>query len=182
MLQNHVCQGALENVLGIISAADFFIHANHITTKEELLLYLTRPFFTPENTLARVTLRRLEEQNQTLSLVVDEYGSISGLITKEDILEVVIGQIKDLRDHKPLYSKQSDSEIIAEGKLEIDEFNEIFNSDIQSQHNMVTIGGWITEQLGEIPKSGTKLKTAQFFFQILAVDNNRIKRIYIRKL
>jgi putative hemolysin len=177
-----ICQRSFENVLGIISATDYFTHGDNIHTYEDLLKYVSRPIYTPENSLARVTLRRLEEQNQNLSLVVDEYGSISGLITREDILEVVIGQIKDLRDYKPLYSRQSEREIIAEGKLEIDEFNEIFHSDIQSEHNMVTIGGWITEQIGDIPKSGTKFKTAQFFFHVLAVDNNKIKRIYIRKL
>lgn len=177
-----VCQGSLENVLGVISATDYFIHAENIKDSQDLQPYLSRPFFTPENTLARVTLRRLEEQNQHLSLVVDEYGSISGLIAREDILEVVIGQIKDLRDQKPLYTRQSKHEIIAAGQLEIDEFNEIFNSHIQSQHNMVTIGGWLTEQLGDLPRNGTKLKTADFFFHVLAVDNNRIKRIYIRKL
>jgi len=177
-----VCNGALEDVVGIITATEYFTHSASIKSSKDLLRHLERPLYTPENSLARVALRRLEEQHQTISLVVDEYGSISGLIAREDILEVVIGQIKDLRDYKPLYSRQSDKEIIAEGKLEIDEFNEVFHSDLESEHNMVTIGGWITEQIGDIPKSGTKLKTAEFFFHVLAVDNNRIKRVYVRKL
>lgn len=177
-----VCKGSLENVLGVIGAKSFFIYCHPTPTKENLLKTVSKPFYIPENTLARVVLRRFEEQNQELALVVDEYGSISGLITREDIIEVVIGQIEDLRDAKPHYSKQSEHEIITTGKLEIDEFNEIFRTNLQSENNMVTIGGWLTEQLGDLPKNGTRFKTEELLFHVLNVDNNRIRRLYVRKL
>jgi putative hemolysin len=177
-----VCRGSLEDVIGIMSAKEFFLYRKELTTTESLEKRLSKLFFVPENMLARVLLRRFDEKKLIIAMVVDEYGSIAGLITREDILEVIIGQIKDLRDEKRLYSKQSDTEIIASGKLEIDEFNSIFSSDLISENNMVTIGGWLTEQLEEIPKNGTKYETDEFLFHVLTATPNRIRRIYIRKL
>lgn len=177
-----VCNGSLENVLGIITAKDFFLYRKELTSKEKLIEKLNKIFFVPENMLARVLLRRFDEKKLVIAMVVDEYGSIAGLITREDVLEVIIGQIKDYRDDRGLYSKQSETEIIASGKLEIDEFNFLFNSDLQSENNMVTIGGWLTEQLGEIPKSGTKYESEGFLFHVLSATPNRIRRLYVRKL
>lgn len=177
-----VCDGSLENVLGIISAKEFFLYRKELTSKERLYERMLKVFFVPENMLARVLLRRFDEKKLIIAMVVDEYGSIAGLITREDILEVIIGQIKDYRDDKGLYSRQSDTEIIASGKLEIDEFNTLFAADLQSENNMVTIGGWLTEQLGEIPKSGKKFEAEGFLFHVLSATPNRIRRLYVRKL
>lgn len=177
-----VCDGALENILGIITAKDFFLYRKELTSKEKLCEHLMKTFFVPENMLARVLLRRFDEKKQVIAMVVDEYGSIAGLITREDVLEVIIGQIKDYRDDQGLYSKQSETEIITSGKLEIDEFNSIFDAELTSENNMVTIGGWITEQLGEIPKSGTKFESDTFLFHVLSATPNRIRRLYVRKL
>jgi CBS domain containing-hemolysin-like protein len=178
-----VCRGGtLENLVGIIAAKDFFLRSKNILTNDDLLNYLSKPFFVPENSLARVLLRRFAERNEEISIVVDEYGSIAGLITREDVLEVIIGQIDDLRDKKMLYSRQSSSEIIMSGKLELDEFNAIFHSDLTSKNNMVTMGGWITESYGDIPKAGTKFESDGFLFHVLAAEGTRVRRIYVRKL
>ena len=117
-----------------------------------------------------------------LALAVDEYGFITGLITREDIVEEVIGDITDLRDAKKLYTKAGLNEIIASGRLELEEFNEIFDVQLTSKNNMLTIGGWLIEQLEDIPKSGTKFEMQGFIFHVLAADPNKLRRLYIRKL
>lgn len=177
-----VCDRVIDNVIGIISIRQFFLHRKKIKNIEELIKHLVKPFYIPENTPAKILMRHFEEHKQVLSLVVDEYGSISGLITKEDIVEEVIGDISDRRDQKSLYEKAGPNEIIASGRLELYEFNEIFNSHLISENNMITISGWLIEQLGDIPKSGAKFEIESFLFQILAADPNKIKRLYIRKL
>jgi putative hemolysin len=176
------CDGDIEKVLGIITAKDFFLLREKLTSQEELKKYITKPFYIPETTPAKILLRRFDEQGDVIALVVNEYGSITGLITREDLLEVVIGKISDLRDQKSLYTKEGENEIIASGKLELEEFNYIFNTYLVSENNFVTISGWLTEQLGEIPKPGFKIELEGFLFHILAADPNRIRRLYIRKL
>jgi putative hemolysin len=177
-----VYDNVLENMIGIISAKQFFLHHNEIKNPNELRQWLVKPFYVPENTPSRMLLRRLDKQNEEMAIVVDEYGSISGLITREDILEIVIGKSSVDQDSEVQYTQAGENEIIASGKLELDVFNELFDSNLESPSNMLTLGGWLIEKLEEIPKIGTKYKTDDFFFHVLAAEPNRINRIYVRKL
>lgn len=177
-----VCDQNLDNILGIITVKQFFLHRDKVAAPHAITSILEKPFYIPESTPARLLLRRLNEKQQILSLVVDEYGSLSGLITREDLIEVVIGEIADLRDQTQLYTRAGKNEIITSGKLEVEEFNEIFGVAFSSPSNQITIGGWLTERLGEIPKSGSKYEIDGFLFQILSSTASRIRRLYIRKL
>lgn len=177
-----VCQGDLQNLLGIISATVFFIHHNDIHHPTDLIKFLQKPYYVPETIHARSLLRKFLFTDQTIGIVLDEYGSVSGLITKEDLFEVVIGEIADSRDEKEPYTKAGENIIIASGKFELAQFEELFGVSLPSENNMVTLGGWLTEQLGDIPKSGTKFIWNQFLFQVLAADPTRVRRIYIRRL
>lgn len=176
-----VCDRSIDQVRGILTAKTFFLHRHSVKKSEDLLKYLLKPLFVPESTPVRTLERRFEEENQLLALVVDEYGSISGLITREDIVEEVIGEISDLRDVKSLYSQAGPNEMIASGRLELGEFNEMFHEELKSENEMLTIGGWLIEKVQEIPKSGTTYEIGNLFFQVLASDPNKIRRLYIRK-
>lgn len=177
-----VCDQTLDNILGIVSAKNFFLQKDSIHSSKDVRNILSKPFYIPEGTDALILLRRLEESNEEIALAVDEYSSISGLIAYEDIVELVVGKISDLRDQKNLYTRAGENEIIASGKLELSEFNDIFDTNLESPNHMVTIGGWLTEQLEEIPKTGTSREIEGFLFQVLAADPQRIRRLYIRKL
>lgn len=177
-----ICEGSIDQVIGLISVNKFFLYQSQINSPLDLLKHLTKPYYIPETTPARTLLRRLVETQEETALVVDEYGSITGLLTKEDLIEVVIGEVKDLRDQPNLFTIAGPHEVIASGKWELSEFNEHFDVEIESPNNMLTIGGWLTEQIGDIPKSGTKFQSHGFLFQILNADPNRIRRVYIRKL
>jgi CBS domain containing-hemolysin-like protein len=176
-----VIEKEMDNMLGVIDDKQFFLYRNHLKEPKDLIKFLQKPFYIPETTPSLMLLKKLDENNQELALVVDEYGSISGLIAYEDIVEVVVGQISDQRDLKALYTRAGKNEIIASGKLELTDFNDLFNTHLSSE-SMVTLGGWLTEQTGDIPKSGTKFKNDQFLFQVLAADPNRVRRIYVRRL
>lgn len=176
-----VCRKNLDDIAGVISAKEFFINSNEIANSEDLIKFLRKPFYVPETTMAFSLMRQFDETGQVIALVVDEYGSVTGIVTKEDIAELVIGQITDMRDLQSLYTQAGKNEIIASGKLELSEFNKLFGVEFDSPSNMVTIGGWLIEAMGEIPKGGTTFETEAFLFQILAAEPNRIRRVYIRK-
>jgi len=177
-----VCNGSLENVLGIMTSSSFFLHRNHFKSSHDIIPFLTKPQYVPESMAGRALLEHFYKVQETMVMVVDEYGSFSGLITLEDLVETVVGQIADRRDEKSHYTRASDDIIIASGKLELLEFEEIFDYHLESPNNMATIGGWITEQLGDIPKSGAKIERDGFLFHVLASDVNRVRRVYIRRL
>ncbi len=177
-----VCDGNLENLKGILSARRYFFHRDQIQKPADLLSILKKPYYVPESTRAWTLLRNLRERGENLAMVVDEYGSISGLVTQEDLVEAVIGEIVDWRDPKSLYTRSSEDVIIASGKLELSEFKDLFGIPLKSKENIVTLGGWLIEQLGDIPAAGTKYATDQFLFYVLSAEPNRIRRIYVRRL
>ena len=176
-----VCEGGLDKTLGIISSRLFFLHRNAIFETKNLLPIIKKPYFVPETTQAAVLLKQFYEKKETFAMVVDEYGSISGIISLEDLVEEVIGDIVDRRDQKASYTRAEGGVIITSGKFELSEFEEVFDVSLDSENNMVTIGGWLTEQLGDIPKPGTKYQAQGFLFHVLSADQTRIRRIYIRQ-
>lgn len=177
-----VCNGSIENVLGIITSGSFFLHRERIHSTPDVIPFLRKVHYVPETMVGRALLEYFYQLEETMVIVVDEYGSVSGLITLEDLVETVIGQIADRRDEKSHYTRASDDIIIASGKLELIEFEEIFDYHLESFNNMATIGGWLTEQLEDIPKSGTKLERHGFLFHVLSSDVNRVRRVYVRRL
>lgn len=177
-----VCNGDLENVLGIMTGGSFFLHRDRFKFSHDIIPFLRKAHFVPESMVSRSLLRYFYENEETMVMVVDEYGSISGIIALEDLVETVVGQIADRRDDVSQYTKPSDDILIASGKLELIEFEEIFDYHLESPNNMATIGGWLTEMIGDIPKSGTKIERHGFLFHVLASDVNRVRRVYIRRL
>ncbi len=177
-----VCDGELEHLLGILSTRRFFLHQEKIHTGKDVIPILKRPYYVPEATRAWFLLQNLRGTGEQFAMVVDEYGSLSGLITQEDLIETVVGDISDRRDEKSLYTRSGPDVIIASGKLELGEFEEIFGIPLYSKENVVTLGGWLIEQLGDIPLAGTKYATDDFLFYVLAADPNRLRRIYVRKI
>jgi putative hemolysin len=177
-----VCRESLDNIVGVITSHIFFLHREKLQTIVDLLPLLAKPFFVPEGTPAETLLRQMYDKEESIALVVDEYGSISGLISIEDLVEQVVGEIADARDEKSRYTMSGEDVLIASGKLELAEFEKIFGVALHSENNMVTIGGWLTELTGDIPKTGSKYTTHGFFFHVLAADPKRVRRIYIRRL
>lgn len=177
-----VCRENLDSVMGIITSQVYFLNREHVKGASDLMPLLKKPLFVPEGMSAEMLLRQMYDRKESLALVVDEYGSISGLIALEDLVEKVVGEIADARDEKSRYTKSGEDIIIASGKMELDAFEEMFGVSLPSENHMLTLGGWLTEQTGDIPKMGFKYTAHGFLFHVLAADSKRVRRIYIRRL
>jgi len=177
-----VCKENLDNVVGIITGQQFFLHRSKLQNAQDLQSVIHKPFFVPETMPAYILIGQMYEKKESIALVVDEYGSISGLIALEDLVETVIGEIADARDSKSHYTRSGEDILIASGKLELSEFEDIYGVSLNSENNRITLGGWLTEQLGDIPPTGTKVEREGFFFHVLSADAKRITRIYVRRL
>lgn len=175
-----ICNGSLEHVLGIMTTMDYFQHQDGIAKPRDILKYVQKPFYVPVTTTARSLLKRMDEASHILALIVDEYGSIMGLISREDLIELVVGHIDDEKNQS-LFMAAEKNEVIASGKWELSEFDDYFQVNLKSL-NHVTIGGWLTENLGDIPKTGTKVELDGFYFHVLAASPTRVMRLFIRKL
>jgi len=177
-----VCDEHLDNILGIISLNSFFLNQKKISSPKDIKNFLKKPLFIPETTNSLNCLIKMKKMEESIALVVDEYGCIAGLISKEDLKEIVIGNIEDVKETKELYTKPKEDVIIADAKLELSDFEEIFKVKLTSISQQITIGGWIIEQLEKIPQTGEKLEKEGFLFYILESDPQKINKVYIRKL
>jgi putative hemolysin len=177
-----VCKEGLDQIIGVMTSRQFFLHRESIQSTADLPPILEKPFFVPETVAARVLLRQFYDRQESFAIVVDEYSSVSGIIALEDLVETVIGEIADRRDEKNLYTISGDDVIIASGKMELSDLEKIFDMPFVSKNNMVTVGGYLTEKMGDIPKSGIKLMTDDCLFHVLAADPTRVRRVYIRRM
>jgi putative hemolysin len=177
-----VCKGGLEKVLGIISVTDFFINFDDSLSAEGLTKMLKKAFYIPESTNGCDLLKTMRENKEQFALVVDEYGNVAGLITQEDLMETVVGEIEDVRDTKMHYSRPSPDVIIAEGKMELAEIEDLFETQFERRSSVVTIGGWLTDELEKIPQTGDKYYKNDFLFYILEASPQKVNLVYIRRM
>jgi CBS domain containing-hemolysin-like protein len=177
-----ICQGGLDSILGVMTGNLFFLHREVLEKSKNWDSVVERPFFIPESIPAKTLLRQFYDRQESFAIVVDEYGAVSGIIALEDLVETVIGEIADRRDGKALYTRSGEDVIIASGKLEIAELEKIFDLTLDSEHHMVSVGGYLTEKMGDIPKSGSKYMTNDLLFHVLAADPTHVRRVYIRHL
>lgn len=175
-----VCDRDLDHVLGIVHAVDFFINKDRISPSFTLENILKKALFVPEVASARMLLSHLYRHEEIIALTVDEYGSVTGLITLEDLAEMIIGEVSDYRNHKAFYTRAGKDEIIASGKMDLAELNNLFGTNLASE-NMVTVGGWLTEQIQEVPANGFTYEKEGLFFHVLTATQRRIQRLYIRR-
>jgi len=177
-----VYDGTLEKILGFIFSRDLFLHNRGFKKGLDVIPLLRKPFYVPESVSARHLMQQLHHRKEEIAIVVDEYGSVAGLITLEDLMEVVVGPIQDKIDPPNQLLESSEDILISNGQLEITEIENRFDVELSSPSNMVTIGGWLTEQLGDIPKVGDRLIVEPLLFHILAADEKMVHKVYIRKL
>ena len=173
----------IDKIEGILYTKDLlpFIDSDETFQWQKLL----RPgFFIPENKKIDSLLRDFQEKRVHMAIVVDEYGGTSGLITLEDVLEEIVGEINDELDDEDIhYNKLDDKTYIFEGKTSLNDFCKITGIPVhlfeQVKGESESLGGLILEINNRLPNAGEKIKFDKFVFTIVAVDQKRIKRVRV---
>jgi len=176
-----VCDKEIDNLLGVISAKRFFFYQDKITSEPMLKMFLTSPFFIPEATNGWLALQQMREKNESLAIVVNEYGNICGLLTDKELIKTVIGEFIDPFAKDKKYTYCNSDVIIANSKLPLDEFEQLFNIKLP-RTTATTLGGWLMEQTQTIPQPGEKFSFHGFIFYILFSSPNKVKKIYVQKI
>lgn len=173
-------RGTLDHFLGILFARDFLRAAPN--NGEELLPLVKKPLFIPETLSVNMGLLcQMQESDQVLALAVDEYGVVSGLITLENLLGHIVGTHRSARGGKRRFWQMEDRAFIASGRWELDDAEEVLGIPFTHRKNLVTLGGFLTAEFGDIPKAGVKIPFGGHTFSILAADPNRVRRVHIRR-
>ena len=172
-----------DKVKGILYAKDLLPYRNE--KSDFNWRQLIRPaFFVPESKMIDDLLREFQKSKVHIAIVVDEYGSFSGIITMEDILEEIVGEINDEFDEEEkTYIQLDDTHYIFEGKTPIADFFETVNlkeEDFQDEVGEAeTLAGFVLELMDEFPQKHQKISCRQLSFEVLALDKRRISKIKV---
>jgi CBS domain containing-hemolysin-like protein len=167
----------IENVVGFIH------HSVIFTNPDSIISNLSKVLIVPETMLASKLLSKFIQQRLSIAIVVDEFGGTSGMVTSEDILEEIFGEIEDEHDTVYLIEKQvAPDEYIISGRVELDELNEKFNLDFPENENYETLAGFILFNFESIPKINTIINVGQFRFKILKATNTKIELVNLKIL
>jgi CBS domain containing-hemolysin-like protein len=179
-----VYDGAFDNVSGILYVKDLLPHHHKPNTFKWQSL-IRPPYFVPETKKISDLLEEFQTKKNHMAIVVDEYGGTSGLISLEDILEEIVGDITDELDDQPdFYTREEDGSYLFEGKTLLNDFFKLIDIDDdvfdKIKGDADTLAGLILEMKGEIPQKKEKFEYRGYEFIVEAVDNRRIKKIRFR--
>lgn len=177
-----VIESDIDHVIGIINIKDLFLHQITSDTEIDVRKIMTKPYFVPENKKLDKLLHQFKIRKHHLAIVVDEHGGVSGLITLEDALEEIVGEISDETDkEEPHIVKHKSKEWTVLGKADIDEVNEIIGMDIPDLKEYDTFSGYVLSKIGRIPKEKEQIAIESYIITVEEMDGNRIKKYSIKQ-
>ena len=173
----------IDNIIGILHVKDIFklllthTKSSSKSAKIDLKKTITPPYFVPESKKIIDILKEMQKQRIQIAIVIDEYGGFSGIITMEDIIEEIIGDIQDEFDstQEPI-KKINDQQYSIDARLDLEEINSHFSLSLDDE-NADTLGGFVINLFGEVPKINQKINFENISFKILNKRRNSIIRI-----
>lgn len=172
-----------EKVLGILLAKDLLSLAIDPQQQFNIKDIIRPAVFVPESKRLNILLREFRTSRNHLAIVIDEYGEIDGLVSIEDVIEQIVGEIDDEHDieDEELIRKHQGNRFTVKAHTPIDEFNEFFGSNLDEK-SYDTIGGIVTGAFSYVPRRGEKIEVNQYEFKILRADRRRIRLMRVIKI
>jgi CBS domain containing-hemolysin-like protein len=174
-----VYDGTIDHIVGIMYSKDLLqipdVEAASTTVAD---LMKKDVYFVPETKMSSDLLREMRQQNVRLAIVVDEYGSVAGLVTIEDLVEEIVGEIRDEHE-EPEVVKESDTSYIFNGNTDLDLLNKLLGGVHSDEHEATTIAGLVSELAGHIPAAGEVFEEDGLRFEVLEATDRRVERVRV---
>ncbi len=171
-----VYRGSVDTIIGVVLGKDLF----HLDADGDWTQLIKQVLYVPPGIKISALLRQMQKEKSHVAIVIDEFGGTYGMLTTEDIVEELVGEIWDEHDavEEPVRTEQ-DGVLIASGDADCEEFLERLN--IKDETDTVTVGGWVTEQLGNIPRPGDAFTKDGWRFTVTASDERRVDEVRVRR-
>ncbi len=178
-----VYEGDLDKIIGILYAKDLLQYVGR-TEDVSLRKILRKPFFVPETKVLDSLLKEFKALKNHMAIVLDEYGGTAGLVTIEDVLEEIVGEITDEYDigETPLIQKTGPGVAEVDGRTYIDDLNDQLHLDLPEDEDFDTVAGLVFSELGYIPAAGESLDAHGVRFSVLQAEERKITRLRVEKL
>ncbi len=176
-----VYKDRIDNIEGIILAKDLLEYSADKYKSSTLESLIREVYFIPESMRVAELLKEFQKRKQKLAVVVDEHGGVSGVVTMEDLMEEIVGEIQDEYDKDEIQIiQEGPSDYIVLGDVEVEELEDLFDLDL-AEDDYITVGGLITHSIGRLPDLGEKVEIKGLTLEVLDVDQKRIKKLRIKK-
>nr|WP_304235080.1 hemolysin family protein [Jiulongibacter sediminis] len=179
-----VCKDGINNMMGLLYVKD--ILGKSLTAElKNLESNLRECLFIPENNLGYQVLEKFQEERKHFGVIVDEYGSVQGVVTMNDILDALVGDISETNEFEFEIFRRDDGTFLIDASLPFDEFLQEFDIELSNRKEYSgfdTMGGFALEILQEIPDTGDKFEWEEFRFEIVDMDKNRIDKILVSRI
>ncbi|MGE5810873.1 MAG: hemolysin family protein [Ignavibacteria bacterium] len=175
----------LDEIIGIIYAKDLlpYIKDKELRIQFNMKKLVRKPIFVPGSKMINSMMYEFQEKKMHIAIVVDEFGGTAGLVTLEDIIEEIIGEIRDEYDKDNIANRINENSFLVLGKISVDELNELLNTNISSEKGeFETLGGLILNHAGQIPKEDYSFQLENYKFTVKEVSKRRINKVLIEKI
>lgn len=177
-----VYDGSIDNIIGILNVKDLLQFWSKSSESFNITSILRKAYYIPETKNIHLLLHELKEKKSHMAIVIDEYGGTTGLVTLEDLIEEIVGEIHDEHDvEEDVFTEMSDGTVLVDGRVEIEEFEEYFDVSIP-EGKFETLGGYIFHLIRKIPVPGEKIRDDNFEMTIESADERSIKRVRIARV
>jgi CBS domain containing-hemolysin-like protein len=177
-----VYEDSIDNIIGVLYAKDLLRYLRDGRTEVPIQKILRPAYFIPESKRVDDLLRELQQRKVHMAVVVDEYGGTAGLVTIEDLLEEIVGEIQDEYDaEEPTVEALSENEYLFDARVNLNEVNEVASIELVSEGSD-TLGGFIYGQLGKVPAVGDAIEFDNVRIEVLSVAGRRIKQVRVSRL
>ncbi len=173
-----IYEGTIDNIIGLLYAKDLLRHFQHPELVKSIREKLRPVYFIPEAKKLDELLTDLQTRRVHMAIVVDEYGGVAGLVTLEDIIEEIIGEIQDEYDQSEElpFTQVSETEYLFKGSIDLDDFNEVMGTTIIKE-NADTLGGFMYSEIGKVPAGGEIIQIDQAKLVVEQVLGRRIRKV-----
>mgnify|MGYP005837673389 CR=1 FL=1 len=178
-----VYEDSIDHLRGLLYAKDLLALWRDGDTQRPIRDILRPAYFVPESKKAVELLTELQQRKIHLAIVVDEYGGTAGLVTLEDLIEEIVGEIRDEYDfnEEEVYQQVGENEYIFDAGIDLDDFNRLLDIDLPTDESD-TLGGFVFSKLGKVPEEGEQIETEDVHLEVLSVDDRRIRKIRVVKI
>ena len=178
-----VYEESIDQIVGILYDKDLLRYIRENQLNMNLREVAREAIFVPEAKRADDLLREFQKRKVHMAIVVDEYGGTAGLVTIEDLLEEIVGEIQDEYDvEEPLFEKKSENEWIFDAMLRIEEVNEEMGIELVADNGIETLGGFVFERLGAVPEVGDVVEADHITLEVIEIEGKRIKKVRITRV
>ena len=176
-----VFEGSADRIVGIIYAKDLLRYWGRKAEEINVARVMRTPYFVPETKNVQELLQELRTKRVHLAIAVDEYGGTSGLVTLEDLVEEIVGDIQDEYDlEEDWLIKEEDGSVIIDSRLNIEEFEEYFDVEVEKER-FDTVGGYVFNLTGRVPKEGEEIRDGNLLLTVLDCDDHKIRKVRVRR-